>query len=325
LFVQPGKPSLAAQFILEGASSMKMKVLALLSGVVSLGAVGTALAADMPVKARPAPPVAEVWSWSGFYIGLNAGGAWTDNRRDYAIGLPAGSAAPVFANCASPIGVVPLVIGAGANPFDLSASCGSDSSFIGGGQIGYNWQAGSWVFGLEADGAWQRLIERSFTRFATNGNPTQPFATITGDTAYFKQETTGLGTFRGRVGYAGGPWLLYATGGAAVANVKHTFTEVLSPGNVCAAVGPGTACRSVSNDDTKWGWTIGAGFEWMFARNWSVGAEYLFVDLGKTTLTVLPNGNRFFPVSSSATFEDRQHVARVKLNYHFGGPVIAKY
>ena len=305
---------------------MKTKVVALLSGVLSLGAISGAYAADMPVKARPAPvPVAEVWNWTGFYIGLNAGGSWTDNRRDYFLGLPAGSPAPIFANCGSPAGVAPLVIAPGPNPFDISASCGSDASFIGGGQIGYNWQAGSWVFGLEADGAWQRLIERSFVRFASNGAPGAPFGTVATDTAFFKSEATGLATFRGRVGYAGGPWLFYATGGGAVGNVKHTFTEVLAPGNACPAVGPGAACRSVSDDDTKWGWTVGAGFEWMFARNWSVGAEYLYVDLGKTTLTLVPNGSAFFPATSSVTFDDRQHVARVKLNYHFGGPVVAKY
>ena len=303
---------------------LHMKKLSIAS-VALLSSISAAFAADMPVKARPMP-VAEVWSWSGFYIGLNAGGSWSDNRRNYTLGLPAGTPAPIFSNCGSPAGVPPLVIAAVANPFDLSSSCGSDSSFIGGAQIGYNWQAGAWVFGLEADGAWQRLVDRSFTRFATNGAVFPvPMGAFTGDTTYLKSEATGLGTFRGRVGYTGGQWLLYATGGAAVGGVSHSFTEVLSPGTACAAVGPGTACRSVSGNDTKWGWTVGAGVEWMFARNWSVGAEYLYVDLGKTTLTLAPNGNIFFPATSTATFEDRQHVARVKLNYHFNAPLVAKY
>jgi len=302
-----------------------MKKIALAAAALLAMLSGTASAADMAVKARPTP-VAEVWSWAGFYIGVNAGGSWTDNRRDYTLGLPAGVAAPIFANCGSPAGVVPLVIPAGPNPFDLSASCNSDNSFIGGAQIGYNWQAGTWVVGLEADGAWQRMIERSFTRFANNGAGfPAPMGTIAGDTAYFKSDATGLGTFRGRIGYAGGRWLIYATGGAAVGSVKHTFTEVLSPGTICGAVGPGTFCRSASDDATKWGWTVGAGFEWMFARNWSVGAEYLYVDLGKTTLTLVPNGNIFFPSNSTASFDDRQHVGRVKLNYHFNAPVVAKF
>ena len=68
----------------------------------------------------------------------------------------------------------------------------------------------------------------------------------------------------------------------------------------------------------------------MFARNWSVGAEYLYVDLGTTTLTLAPVAGgvigvtNFFFNSSTASFDDRQHVARVKLNYHFGGPVVAR-
>src|SRR5438552_13543429 len=112
---------------------MKTKLITLLSGVLGLGAIGAASAADMAIKAPPPPPV-EVWNWTGFYIGLNAGGSWTDNRRDYFLGLPAGSPATISANCGSPAGVAPLVIAAGTNLFDLSASCGSASSFIGGGQ-----------------------------------------------------------------------------------------------------------------------------------------------------------------------------------------------
>ena len=302
-----------------------MKKLAFATAALTMMLSGAAVAADMAVKANPMP-VAEVWAWTGFYIGLNAGGAWADNGRGYSTGL----AGLTSANCGSPAGVVPLVIPAGPNPFDLSTGCGSPSSFIGGGQIGYNWQAGTWVFGLEADGAWQQLVERSFTRFATTATPLNPMGTIATDTAYFKSEATGLGTFRGRVGYAPGQWLLYATGGLAVANVKHTFTEVLSPGNVCITPA-GNTCRTVSDSQTRVGWTVGAGFEWMFARNWSVGAEYLYVDLGKTNMTLAPvpggiNGvNNFFFNTSTASFNDREHVARVKLNYHFGGPVVARY
>jgi outer membrane immunogenic protein len=69
---------------------------------------------------------------------------------------------------------------------------------------------------------------------------------------------------------------------------------------------------------------VGAGAEWMFAHNWSVGVEYLYVDLGSSTITLAPAGGFFFN-TSSVKFADRQHVARVKINYHFGGPVVAKY
>lgn len=299
----------------------------LLGALLAIATIGPASAADMAVKAKPMP-VAEVWNWTGFYVGLNAGSAWSDNSRNYS--TPFTTPGNVFANCASPAGFAPLVIAPGANPFDISSGCGGSNSFIGGGQIGYNWQAGTWVFGLEADGAWQSLVERSFTRFGNSNTPNSPFGSVATDTAFFKSEATGLGTFRGRVGYAPGPWMIYGTGGLAVGGVKHTVTEILSPGNSCIIPG-GNSCRTVADNDTKFGWTIGAGFEWMFARNWSIGAEYLYVDLGRTTLTLAPvaggviGTTNFFFNTSSASFNDREHVARVKLNYHFNSPVVAKF
>jgi outer membrane immunogenic protein len=300
---------------------MTSKFAALLAGALSLGLVTAASAADMAVKARPLPvPVVEAWNWSGFYIGLNAGGSWSDNSRSY--NMPFTTAGNIFANCGIPAGGVAPVL-TGPNPFDLSTGCSRPGSFIGGGQIGYNWQQGTWVFGLEADGAWQSLIEHSFTRFGSNTTAGSPMGSVAGDTAYFRSEQTGLGTFRGRVGYSPGSWLLYATGGLAVGNVKHSFTEVLNPGVACP-VAPSANCRTANDDGTRVGWTVGVGAEWMFARNWSVGVEYLYVDLGSSTITLAPAGG-FFSNASSARFEDREQIARVKVNYHFGGPVVARY
>jgi outer membrane immunogenic protein len=294
----------------------------LLGAAVAMLGIAPALAADMAPKYTKAPMVApvEIYNWTGFYIGANVGGAWSDNSRTYT--MPFTGPANVFANCGAPAGgVFPVLVG--ANPFDLSTGCGRPSSVIGGGQIGYNWQAGTWVFGVEADGSWQQLIQHSFTLFGSNPAAGAPMGSVAGDTAYFRSEQGALGTFRGRVGYSPGSWLVYATGGLAVGNVKHSFTEVLSPGVACP-VAPSGGCRTTNDDTTKAGWTVGAGVEWMFAPNWSVGAEYLYVDLGKTTLTLAPAGGFFFN-TSTATFQDREHIARVKVNYHFGGPVVAKY
>ena len=80
----------------------------------------------------------------------------------------------------------------------------------------------------------------------------------------------------------------------------------------------GTTCRSISDDKTKVGWTVGAGIEVAFAQNWSFGAEYLYVDLGSTTLTLTPiTDGGFFTNTSTSEFENRSHVARAKLNYRF--------
>jgi outer membrane immunogenic protein len=89
------------------------------------------------------------------------------------------------------------------------------------------------------------------------------------------------------------------------------------------AVPPPATCLTGNDDTTKVGWTVGAGAEWMFAHNWSVGVEYVYVDLGSSTITLAPAGGFFF--NTSVKFDDREHVARVKINYHFGGPVVAKH
>jgi outer membrane immunogenic protein len=289
--------------------------------ILSIVGLGSAAAADLPVKykAPPAPPPA-VWNWSGFYIGGNLGGAVSDNHTNY--NMPFTTPGNIFAFCGSPPGVA-LPVLTGPNPFDLSTNCGRPSSFIGGGQIGYNWQMGTWVFGLEGDGAWQQLIQNSFVRFGSNPAAGLPIGTVATDTAYFRSEVDALGTIRGRIGYSGGPWLVYATGGLAVGGAQHSATEVLAPGVACP-IAPSATCRTGSDDTTKVGWTVGAGAEWMFARNWSIGAEYLYVDLGSSTINLAPAGGFFFN-ASSIRFDDREHVARVKINYHFGGPVVARY
>lgn len=274
---------------------------------------GSALAAD--IAARPyvkAPPVAAVPTWAGWYVGLNLGGAWGEGSPGFS--NPFTGPGGVFAVCGAPAGVaLPAPTG------DLSADCGRGSSFIGGGQIGYNWQAGTWVFGLEADGAWQSLVNRSYTRFGSNGS--SAMGGVATDTAYLRSKIDSLGTFRGRVGYAPSNWLLYVTGGLAVGGVDNSVTEVLAPGNTCTSP---ANCRAGSDDTVRVGWTVGAGAEWLVVPNWSIGVEYLYVDLGRTSITQAPTGG-FFSNTSVSTFDNTEHVVRAKLNYHFGGPVVAKY
>ena len=252
-----------------------------------------------------------VYNWSGFYIGLNAGGAWSDPRTGYSNPSTAPGA------WCPPGGPVPVP----PNPFDLSDCSGRGSSFIGGGQLGYNWQTGSVVYGLEADGAWQHLVNRS--RIVFGNGIGGPFGTVAGDTAYFRSEQNALGTFRGRLGYAPSNWLLYVTGGLAVGGIKNQTVEVIFPSTTCTVA---VSCRVGTNNSTQVGWTVGAGAEFMLNQNWSIGAEYLYVDLGRTTIN-FPTQTlaiaQFF--ASSTTFDNREHVTRLKVNYHFGGPLVAKY
>ena len=287
--------------------------------LVIFGFGSCAYAADLPLKAPPPP--APVYNWTGFYIGGNVGGAWTDNRYDYA--MPFTTPGNIFAVCAGPPGV-----GFPASaPSGFTTDCSTQSNIIAGAQIGYNWQMANFVLGVEGDGAWQQLIQNRFVRFGSNPTAGAPMGSVATDTTWFQSQLNALGTFRGRIGYTGGPWLVYATGGLAVANAEHAVTESLAPGVSCA-VTPFATCRFGSDSTTKWGWAVGAGIEWMFAPNWSIGAEYLYVDLGSSTETLAPlpvATSPFFPTSSSVTFNDREQVVRVKLNYHFSAPVLANF
>ena len=181
--------------------------------------------------------------------------------------------------------------------------CHDATGGLAGGQIGYRWQSASWVFGVEAQGDWADLKGSSASATAII-----PFNNQT--------KIDAIGLFTGQVGYAWNTVLLYVKGGAAVTHNRYsnyfTVNTVFGP--------PGTVFNSAS--DTRWGGTIGAGVEVSFAPNWSVAAEYNHLFMG--------NPNIAFPASAIAVSRAdniRQDVdmATVRLNYRFGGPVIAKY
>jgi outer membrane immunogenic protein len=293
-------------------------------GVATLAIAGTSLtavAADLGRPITKAPPVAipPAFSWTGFYIGAHVGGSWSDQDVEYLVTDPTGGlpfTGRNFVFCGAPTGVaIPVVA---ANLFALDSTCNDDNtSFLAGGQIGYNWQSGAWVFGIEADGSWRELEQTLFGVFGNNPTLGAPFGSVATDTVYMRSQQNALGTVRGRLGWAPGAWLLYVTGGLAVGEVEHTVVEVLAPGTTCVSLVAGN-CRAASVSDTKVGWTVGAGIEFALGTNWSVGAEYLYVDLGTTTVAFAPTGG-FFTNSSATTFDDTSHVARVKLNYRFGG------
>jgi outer membrane immunogenic protein len=236
--------------------------------IVGLAVAGhPAAAADVgnfPVKAPVLAPT-PVHNWTGLYVGANAGYSWGRTSVDYTLGGFPGVSTTLDPN-----------------------------SFIGGGQIGYNWQLGSIVVGIEGDVAWRSGSDASTF---TSGN-------IFGDFAVFNTEQNWVGTVRPRVGFAAQNWLLYGTGGVAFGGFQHGLTETR----------PGIATRTTADSDTKAGWTAGAGVEYGFANQWSLGVEYLYMDFGSTTLSQPATG----PLpASSATFDDNSHVVRAKLNFKF--------
>jgi len=271
-----------------------MKTKLLLSAVTALLAgVSAASAADLAArpytKAPPAPMVA-IYNWTGFYIGGNVGYGWGDES----VGLgPTNNAASIaFFN-----GTFPAFIPNSVKP--------DANGILGGGQIGYNWQAGSFVYGLEAD------IQASDVKGTVNTSVLPgPIVSST------SQRLDWFGTVRGRAGVAAGnTLLLYVTGGLAYGSVNHQFSASNNAGSF----------NTTNATSTNAGWTAGAGLEWAFAPQWSIKGEYLYVDLGNRTYSTIPSGTTPAGASIDSSFRDKFSVARVGVNFKFGGPVVAKY
>lgn len=282
------------------------KILIGLSALLAL-ARAPAFAADMPVKAPPLPP-APVSSWTGWYAGLNAGGAWQSDpiNNSFAETL-----------CA---GIVPSACAAVAldgNTF-LSNLDPKTSGFIGGGQIGYDYQVNSTVVGIEADFQGANLHgSASATGTVPSGVPGITFV----ETGTGTEKTDWLGTVRGRFGWTPTPPLLiYATGGVAYGHVQ---TSASISGSFPQNPAPVFGSTTLSQSDTRAGPAVGAGFEWMFAPRWSAKAEYLYYDLGKVTLDQsfivavpsMPGELTGTNVQSAAHYSGS--IARVGINYHF--------
>jgi len=198
-----------------------MRRIALALSVLTLAFTGTAGAADLPAKA-PAmvPVVAPATIWSGFYIGLNGGFGWGNSRHtDTVTGISTGN-------------------------FDTSGG-------LFGGTVGFNWQSGQFVFGLEGDLDWANLSGSSNTNCP----------------AGCSTKLTWLATIRPRVGLAWDRFMLYVTGGLSWANIN--------------AGQPG-----FMTNNSRAGWVVGVGGEAMMAPNWSVKAEWLYTGFNDSTYTV---------------------------------------
>jgi outer membrane immunogenic protein len=249
----------------------------------------SAQAADMaPAPYYKAPVPVAVCSWCGFYIGGNAGYTWSNQDS-----VTVGAASPTF------------IVGA-----QLPGSVGvSREGFIGGGQIGYNWQwTPSWVLGFEAD------FQGASTSNTTTVHVVPPAPFFPTDTS-ISSKLESLGTVRGRIGFLPqANWLVYFTGGLAYGQVQTSAT-LLDEG------GPGVApfAFTGSASSMKTGWTLGGGVEWAWTRTWSVKAEYLYYDLGTTTVAMpLATAIPFAGAGSfAANFNNTGSIVRAGINYHF--------
>ncbi len=191
------------------------KLLLASAGIIAFG-VASATAADIPrrqaMPARAPIYVTQAYNWTGPYVGLYGGGGW--GRSDFSPALTTGS-------------------------FDLSGG-------VAGGTLGYNYQVGQAVFGIEGDVGWSNI------------RGSAPCGGTSCET-----RNNWLGTARGRLGYAADRFMPYVTGGAAFGDIKTSVTGV------------GSA------NDTKVGWTLGGGIEAALVGPWTAKIEYLYVDLGR--------------------------------------------
>jgi outer membrane immunogenic protein len=240
-----------------------MKRLTILAAAIAVGVVAPAAAADLPARApapySKAPAIVEAaYDWSGFYVGINGGGA--TGSVDWSLDNGAGDE-------------------------------GSHNTTGGtvGGQFGYRWQTmGGWVFGVEAQGNWADF---------TGSNVSLADGITTNQT-----KVNAFGLFTGQIGYAWDRALFYVNGGAAVTDNKYTSTT------------PGAGIDTIN--DSRWGAAVGVGFEYAVAPNWSVGLQYDHLFMGTKDI------NDTFITDNIKQSVD---IFTARVNYKFGGPVVARY
>jgi outer membrane immunogenic protein len=236
-----------------------MKKLLLASIAAAAFCTAPALAADMPTKGPVYKAVAPMFSWTGFYVGGNVGYGW--GSKDWESGG-----------------------GAVISP--------DPNGFLGGAQLGYNWQSGQSVFGIEADWDWGKLKGTAACQ--------NPAFNCT-------SKINSIASLTGRLGYAWNTSLLYVRAGGAWADDKYVVHTLAGVFNADAS-------------ETRSGWTVGVGYEFAFAPNWSSRIEYNYYGLGERNIT--------FSQGSVERIKESVQTVTVGLNYRFDwgkAPVSAKY
>jgi outer membrane immunogenic protein len=312
------------------------------ASLASATMTASAYAADLRAPAPPPPPP-PVFSWTGAYIGLNAGGIFNWNNNNDGNGLFARPGGCSFGpGCFGGGAVPPLALGTSfANAINL-AGLGlnngnrSRGGFLGGGQIGINWQVSpAFVIGaeLDAQGVWTNRNDNGNFGIAAVGEAGFPQFTTTAFVR-FNHRLDYLGTARARAGFLATPaFLIYLTGGAA-------FGGVHTDGFAFATINDRTVTSGLptvlSGSNSRVGWTGGGGIEWMFLPNWSLKGEALYYDLGRIHTAFSPvssiataGGGLVGSALTVATFRERGVIARAGINYHFfsapAAPVVARY
>jgi outer membrane immunogenic protein len=259
---------------LQGAAMNKLSRILVGCAAAAAGALSvSAYAADLPLKAAQAPD--QIWSWTGFYIGAHAGAGWGTTETT----LTSISAAGI------------------TEPVNLALAQNSRSGFLGGGQVGYNYQFGWAVFGIQGDIAGMDV------------KGTTPCIEVISCTSKSDWLATVTGRFGGVVADR---TLLYIKGGGAWMHTDQsaTVSSALGGGGIIGGAGALTSASSTSP-----GWLLGMGVEYAFARNWTGFLEYDYVEFQTTNVA--------FPVtlapgeSINAGVVNKLSIAKVGVNYKF--------
>jgi outer membrane immunogenic protein len=239
------------------------KMAFVLAAAMGFGGMQVATAADMPVKARPMAPLPVAYNWTGCYIGGNVGGLW--GRKDWHDSL--------------------------TGIYDVR---NEPTGWLGGGQVGCNYQTGAWVFGIQGDYDWTNARDTDVA-FATSTFPVGQ---------NLRSGMRGLASVTGRVGYTWDRFLGYVKGGGAwVRDNYDTFTPAGVPSSTAS--------------ETRSGWTVGVGGEYAFAPNWSAFVEYDYYGFG--TRTVPFNSVATGAFSFNEDIRQSINVVKVGVNWRFTG------
>jgi outer membrane immunogenic protein len=247
------------------ALTLMKRLLLASAAVVALAA--PAFAADLPAYPTKAPAVA-AYNWTGLYVGINLGGTWSNVTNT---------------DTFSPVGAV-------------NSASSTISGVIGGGQIGYNWQSGHVVFGLEADVDGSGQSGTSATLLPGFG------------TDAVANTIRGFGTARARVGFAADRWLWYVTGGFAWQNIGFSDAFTTTGGSVTGIS---------SGSTTRTGYSVGGGIETALWDNWTGRVEYLHIDTGTWTTTTTGLGAPLAFTSVTNGVRTPDNIVRAGLNYRF--------
>ncbi len=245
--------------------------------VASSIAISSAKSADLPVSPYPPPAAApSVYNrvlpgpWTGFYFGANVGYGWANATGDYTL------TGNTFTNG--------TLVG---NPVNLDG-------INGGGQVGYNWQTGNFLIGVEGD-IQEANQGKTFNYFC--GLACSVTETIKIDT---------IGTLRGRAGFAIKDVLFYGTGGLNYTHGDNNFTGTLN----------GTSADLADFSHNSLGWVAGGGIEWMYAWGWSAKIEYLHLQNNNSAASItVPTSLGGGTLTNTASASN--DVIRFGVNFHF--------